>query len=113
MSWEDIHSECGQQKWAPILVARIEGKTIIPVFSSAKICNRFIQRNFANKRDWVYGVVNVTAADLKWIEEKGFFCHLIEYPKKLTDVAEFDIEVREYDAEQGVEVLPTNRSCFA
>lgn len=90
-----VLKECRKDKFAPILVMRNEGESVVPLFPSQKVAARFVDRNLP--KEWgVTGAVQVTEQDLEFLEGKGHRFCLLNFPRKLTDIVEFDIEILEY-----------------
>lgn len=102
MSFKDVKDECVSGKWIPILVMRVDGETIIPLFESQQMAYRFRARNLPKK--WICGVINVPLAEAQWLDSKGFKAVTFRYPRKLGDIVEFDIEVMECQEETELEL---------
>lgn len=99
MSVQELFRECRQNKFAPILVMRQDdGPTIVPCFKTQETTYKFVKRNIP--KEWaVFGAVELTVQDLEWMESKGWQFSLMDFPRKLTDVVDFDVEILEYDDE--------------
>jgi hypothetical protein len=89
-----------------------EGKTIIKAGEKVvgldvtkHAAEQFVKRNIPKK--WISGVVNITTEDAVAMDEKGWEAIIYEFPRKLVDIVEFDIEVFEYpeDKEVAVETI--------
>jgi hypothetical protein len=107
MTVQEIMRECRENRFSPILsmVAHGDDEVIIPVSKNQNVLQKFAKRNLP--KSWgLGGAVALTDRDLKWLESKGFkFCNL-EFPRKLKDVVEFDIEILEYEEAPDVMASP-------
>ena len=100
MTVTDVQKECVFEKWVPLMVMRMNDKVILPCFRHTDVARRFIERNLP--KGTVCGVVNLTIRDAEWIDEKGWSPAVYDFPRKLTDVVEFDVEILEYDSDHEV-----------
>ena len=103
MSVRDVVAECVPGKWVPLLVMRHEGKVILPLFTETSVARRFVERNVGRK--WISGTVNVTLEDAKWIDDKGWAPAVYEFPRRLKEAVEFDVEILEYEDDREVVVV--------
>jgi hypothetical protein len=95
MTTKEIKEECGSGKWLPILVMRTdEISPIVPVFESSLLANRFVKRNLP--ANWLCGVVKLTMFDAQLMDSKGWKALKFNYPRKVTDFIDFDIEILEF-----------------
>ncbi|MDO8512029.1 MAG: hypothetical protein Q7S57_02050 [bacterium] len=102
MNSREVENECVAQKWVPLVVFRKEGKTFMPFFKVTKFARRFAKRNLP--KEWLTGAVNLGDEDRAIITGKGIICTVLDFPDKLKDVAEFDIEIHEYHPNTEVEM---------
>jgi len=102
MKLQDIRNECLAQKWVPLLVFHQDDKTILPLFESATVARRFSERNLPKK--WLTGAVNLDLRDGEIIGKKDIQCVVYQFPQKLKDFVEFDVEIHEYDSDKELEV---------
>jgi len=102
MKLKDINDECLPQKWAPLVVFRQDGKTILSLFDSPLIAKRFAERNFP--KTWLTGMVNLNPRDFEILNEKGILCTTFQFPRKLKPTDELDIIIHEFDPDTEVEV---------
>lgn len=94
MSYREILKECKNEKWVPILVTRVDEKTFVPLFTSLQTAIQFIKRNLP--KGSLVGTMDITEDDARFIDEKGWEPVVYEWPKKVKDIAKFDIEVMEH-----------------
>jgi hypothetical protein len=99
MSAQEIRAECAIEKWLPILVMRPKNEpgTVVPVFDSAYVAHKFAKRNLPS--NWLCGTVVLRRRDAEWMDDKGWRAKKLDYPRKLTNVVDFDIEILEYEPE--------------
>jgi len=99
MSAREIKAECSVEKWLPILVMRSEKEPgpVVPVFDSRDIARKFAKRNLPS--NWLCGTVVLRRRDAEWMDNHGWHAKKLDYPRKLTDVVKFDIEILEYEPE--------------
>lgn len=102
MKLQDMRNECLTGKWVPLVVFRQDGKTILPVFESMAIAQRFARRNFPKK--WLTGAVNLDTRDSELLAGKNIQITIFQFPRKLGDGVELDIEIHEYDPDKELEV---------
>jgi hypothetical protein len=96
MSLGEVLRECRNDCWVPLLVMRPdEGPPVVPVFPLEETARDFARRNLPKK--WVHGAVALTDRDLEWMDSKGWDVVRYDFPRKLKDVVEFDIEILEFD----------------
>ena len=103
MSYSDMAKECSTGKWLPILVMRTgEESTIVPVFESVNTAIGFIRRNLP--KDWICGTVPLRMRDAEWMDEHHWKAIKFDFPRKLKDIVEFDVEILEYEKEHNVQI---------
>jgi hypothetical protein len=96
MGLQEIRAECKPERWVPILVMRCEGKTKVPTFTNPDVAKQFVRRNLPERWRKGSGVVNVTAEYARIFKSKGWEVLTYDFPRKMVDIVEFDIEVVEY-----------------
>ena len=96
MTARELFKECKENKFAPILIMRNEEGTIVPIFHNQDTAHKFTKRNVP--KEWaIFGAVQLTPRDCEWMEMKGWKFCLLDFPRKLKDVVDFDVEILEYD----------------
>lgn len=108
MTLREVVKECHDDKFAPIVVIKNGENTVIPLFNSDSVLRRFVERNLP--KDWIFGSVSLTIRDLHWMEAKSWKFHVFEHPRKLKDIADFDVGILEY--EEAPSVLKESKSSF-
>jgi len=93
MSYHDMLKECQSENWLPVLVMRINDKTILPMFENERFAARFIKRNLPKK--WTTGVIAITPQDAERMNEKGWEAIKFTFPRKVKNIVKFDVEVIE------------------
>ena len=74
-----------------------EPETVVPVFDSTQIAAKFAKRNLPH--DWLCGSVILRRRDAEWMDNKGWRAKKLDYPRKLANTVDFDIEILEYEPE--------------
>jgi len=99
MSAQEVKAECGVEKWLPILVMRSEKEPgpVVPVFDSPHVAAKFARRNLPS--NWLCGIIDLRRRDAEWMDSRGWRAKKLDYPRKLKDVVDFDIEILEYELE--------------
>jgi len=97
MTPQEFRKECGSECWLPILIFRNPGDQtiVVPVFESREIAKRFARKNLP--RDWYCGTLNMRMRDAEWMDNRGWRAIKYNYPHKMTDKVEFDIEILEFE----------------
>ena len=93
MSYQDMLKECQSENWLPVLVMRMNGQTILPMFPNERLAAGFIRRNLP--KEWTTGVIAITSEDADQMDEKGWKAIEFTFPRKVKDIVEFDVEVIE------------------
>ena len=101
MTYQDMVKECTKEKWLPVLVMRAaEDTPIVPVFDNIETANKFIKRNLP--KDWLCGTIPMSLRDATWMDEHGWKAIKFSFPRRLTDVVKFDVEILEYEQNHNV-----------
>lgn len=96
MTAREVKDECTEGKWLPILVMRSnEDAPIVPIFDSIRVANGFVKRNLPS--NWVCGVVNMQIKDAQLMDQRGWRAIKFDFPRKLKDVVQFDVEILEFE----------------
>ncbi|MCK9557761.1 MAG: hypothetical protein M0R50_06940 [Candidatus Cloacimonetes bacterium] len=102
MTLKELKDECTSGKWLPILVMRANdnGKPILPMFDTASLAAKFCKRNLPP--NWLCGIVDLRLRDAQWMDDNGWKAIKFDYPRKLSDIVEFDVEVVEFEPEHNL-----------
>jgi hypothetical protein len=104
MTAKEIKEECISGKWLPILVMRTnsEDNPIVPMFDSVSVVSKFIKRNLPP--NWLCGIVDLCPQDAQWMDSKGWKAIKFDYPRKMKDIVDFDVEIIEFEPEHNLVV---------
>lgn len=94
---KDLQTECQKENWAPVLVLRHEGKTFVPMFRRAEVCQAFIKRNLPE--GVMCGVMGASEVDTKTYTDKGWIIEWLDYPKLFTSRPGWSIEVEPVESD--------------
>lgn len=72
--------ELQEHNIAPFMTFQQDDKTVIPLFTSQRIAERFGKRN--TPREWCIGTFPVTQAELDQFADLGWETQIWDYPKK-------------------------------
>lgn len=95
MTRQEILRECERERWLPVVVMRCEGETFVPCFPSRDVAWKFLQRNLPKQWQQGWSPLKVTLPIVELFQEKGWQTPVYNFPRKLANLAEFDIEVIE------------------
>jgi hypothetical protein len=93
----DVKHECGKEGWVPLVVLKIEGRIILPNFTSNQICKKFCERNLSKK--WFFGGVTLTDEDIESIKNKGWEFQSFDFPRLVKDRYSIEVEIHEFASE--------------
>lgn len=100
MTFAQVKKECGGEGWVPTVVYRVEYEgepyTVLPMFTSEKICRQWCKRNLP--KEWgLCGGAYLTEADIPTIEAKGWRVRMFDYPNLVRDLVTFDVDPIDLD----------------
>lgn len=100
----ELRNECTKGKWLPILIIRTDDDDtpIIPVFDRTDLAARFVKRNLPS--NWICGVLNLQPSDAEYMDSKGWKAIKYNYPRKIKDAIEFDIEIIDLDHDVTIKI---------
>ena len=101
LKFEDLR-QCRDEKWIPIATIKTEETIIVPCFSSLKVARDFTKRNIPRK--WQGGVIALSDAEIKWMNDKGWHLAHLDFPRLVKDVEGFGYEVLELQNKPKLEV---------
>lgn len=91
MRFRHIQQECREEAWAPIVVAREEGKPpMVLILPSDDAVRKFTRRNFP--KNWMCGSIRLSDLDIQTIRDNAWGIEHLPYARKITD-RQLDIEV--------------------
>ena len=94
--------ECLNEHWAPVLAYQDGSRTVIPVFHDSKTAQAFIRRNLP--KEWVRGGIFLTENDVLSMKEKGWHLQEMSFPRKMSDLVKFSLEIHNFVAKPELKV---------
>ena len=101
LNFSEIQSECQKENWSPILVVRVEGKTIVPLFREIDVAKKFIKRNFPRKQ--IKGVLGMYNENLNLFEK--WEIEWQNFPKRYRDRKGVEMSVEVIEIESGFDLF--------
>lgn len=96
MTLADVVGECQDGAWVPLLIIRTDKGVIVPYFPLQDVAISFAKRNIP--KDQLWGTTGLTRADVQkllteWIEARGWKLEKMDFPKRIGDRGNLDVEV--------------------
>lgn len=82
MTAAQMLKELQRDKVCPVMCYEEDGVTVVPLFSSAKIAEKFTRRN--TPRNWTVGTMEAHQDNIDQLEENGYRVVDTDWPKKRT-----------------------------
>lgn len=109
LDFSEMKNEAQKENWAPILVLRHQGQTIVPVFRDMGVCHDFMRRNVLGKQ--LKAIVGMSEVDLKRFTDRGFKLDWHDFPKRYVDRPGYEVslEVVETDFDISIDQNSSRR----
>jgi hypothetical protein len=80
MTAQEMLSELQKDKVCPVMCYEENGENIVPLFSNARIAEKFTRRN--TPRNWTVGTMEAHQDNIDQLEKNGYRVEETDWPKK-------------------------------
>jgi len=95
MSVAEVVRECHSENWAPVIVMKIEDRTIVPFFKQHDTAMKFIFRNFGKKVRPTSGTIGLNEEHFEIFTNKGWEIEIWDFPRKIATLEIGIVEIPE------------------